>query len=411
MTNYESNVDELKKQFEDYEKQKEQKSGQQKREEILEKIYVPRKSKEIFRILPPKKGRFYSVAYFHQVEVNSSGGNKRWAKIYCPAHNDPKVPLTKNGKKVVQENGQPIMVPAPCALCEKHEQILSQQDDSVKFKKRDELNDEQKKIFDRNKKIFMNAKQYEARKFYIVKGINRWAPEDGPKFWRFKDSFTNRGVMDKLKSVLEDYMDRKQADFMSPKEGTDLAIIVGDAKTPAGKPYKDISAIQTRDPSPLHEDEYVAKSWLEDKSTWRDVFKPKKAPNITPEEYLEMLSQGNDPYYDEVEKKWVFPGNPELEEKANTRTPSETQSKKFEQASDLEDDDESDDNVTISNVTEKDVGKFEDDSVDVGEEVKNSTVDDDEPKKEPTPKKEDGNKQVTDDDMVDDDWDEDDLPF
>ncbi len=408
-TNYESNVEDLKKQFEDYEKEKEQKSAKQKREEILERIYVPRKSKEIFRILPPKRGNFYNVAYFHNIQINTSGGNKRWAKIYCPRHNNPKTPkLDSKGKPILQENGEPIMLPESCPLCEKHDKIIATQNDSVKYKKREDLNDEEKKIFDENKEKFMLAKQYEAIKFYIIKGIDRWKMQDGPKFWRFKDSFTNRGVMDKLKPVLEEYIDVHKKDFMSPTHGCDLSIIMGDAKTPAGRPYKDVSAITARGPLPLHDESYVAESWLKNELIWRDAFKPKKAPNITPHQYLQMLAKGNDPYYDEIDKKWVFPGNKDLEEKANTRDRDldGVSGENFKQASDLEETD-SDYEINLSNIKEEDVGEFKDDSLDIKEEVKSEKEEAKSEKEEAKSEKEEVKTNV--DEIDDDDYN--DLPF
>ena len=402
--NYQADISDLKKQFSDYEKEKEQKSSSQKREEILQKIYIPRKSKENFRILPPKSGRrFYEEAYFHSIQTNGSGGNKKWTKIYCPKHNDPKVKLLDDsGKPVLQENGEPIMVPAPCPLCDKHNKILSTQDESIRYKKRDQLNDNEKAIFDKNKEIFMRAKQYEASKFYIVKGIDRWNVSDGPKFWRFKDSFTNRGTMDKLKSVLEEYVERHGKDFMSPIDGTDLSIMMADAKTPAGRPYKDISAIITKGPSPLYDEPHIVNTWLNDDTTWRDAFKPRKAPNITPYQYLEMISDGNDPYYDEVEKKWVFPNNPDLEKMANTKNGEfGSQEKGFKQASDLED------GVSINNIKKEDVGEFKDDSLDVTSEIKTKMV---EEELKPTEKKEETKTPINEDDLFGDD-DYDDLPF
>ena len=405
--NYQTNIDDLKKQFSDYEKEKEQKSPAQKREEILQRIYIPRKQKEVFRILPPlKPGRkFYEVAYFHSIQTNSSGGNKKWTKIYCPKHNDPKVPkLDENGEPILQENGEPIMVPAPCPLCDKHNEILSTQDESIRYKKRDSLSEDEKLIFDKNKNIFMKAKQYEASKFYIVKGIDRWNMSDGPKFWRFKDSFTNRGTMDKLKTILEEYVERYGKDFMSPIDGTDLHVTMGDAKTPSGRPYKDISAITTRDPSPLYEEQHIAKSWLTNDLTWRDAFKPRKAPNITPYQYLDMLAKGVDPYYDEIDKKWIFPNNPELEKMANTRNKDlEGPKENFEQASDL------DDNVTIDNIKKEDVGEFKNDFLDVTSEIKKDESKEKSEDDVVKTKKEESKESLDEDNLFDDDYD--DLPF
>lgn len=410
--NYESSVEAARNALKNYEEGKEEKTGKQKREEILAKIYTPRKPKEVFRILPPHKGyKFYEEAYFHYLQTTISGGKKKWNKIYCPRRNNPMVPkLDENGNEIKTENGEVIKVPEPCPLCEKHDKIMAQQDDSVRYKKREELGPEEQKIFDKNKEIFKRAKNYEARKFYIIKGIDRWNEGDGPKFWRFKDSFTNRGVMDKLKSVLEEYLEVQNKDFMSPTEGTDLSIIMTEAKSPAGFTYKDISAITPREPSPLHSEEHIARNWLEDKSTWRDAFKPKKAPNITPHQYLQMVADGNDPYYDEVQKKWIFPGNPELEEMANNKNKdllSGSFSKKFEQASDLIEDD-----VKIDDMDKSKVGEYEDGSVSIKEEVakdKQEYTSEDTPADDDTVNKKDDEKLDYNDLAFDDD--DEDLPF
>jgi len=140
---------------------------------------------------------------------------------------------------------------------------------------------------------------------------------------------------------------------------------------PNGRQYRTISAIIPKPPSKLHEDSLVAQQWANDKTTWRDVFKPKSAPNITPYEFLQMLVEGNDPYWDDTDsnnKKWVFPGRPDLEEKANNRSTNldaDAPSNNFKQASDI-----ADDGVTIKNVTKSDVGNFNDagvpNSTDVG---------------------------------------------
>src|SRR5690554_6366265 len=83
----------LKKMFAEFQKQQKQ-NKRKTSEEILAKYFVPRKTKETFRILPPKQGRKHiEEAFFHVVTTLTSGGKKKHGTIvYCPAHNDPKVP-------------------------------------------------------------------------------------------------------------------------------------------------------------------------------------------------------------------------------------------------------------------------------------------------------------------------------
>jgi len=102
------------------------------------------------------------------------------------------------------------------------------------------------------------------------------------------------------------------------------------------------------------------------------VYMAKKAPNVTPLEFLEMVATGNNPYWDDTDqnaKKWVFPGRPDLEEAANTRTRNldADGEEDFEQASDLMDEELP--RVTISNITESKVGTYQDNASDLGAET------------------------------------------
>jgi len=367
-------LSELKQMFTDYQKKSAPKTRRTSAE-ILAKYFVPRKTKEIFRVLPPKAGKKrIEEAFFHVVSLNAAGGKKKHGQVvYCPAHNDPKVPKMVNGQPALDTNGQPIMIPAPCPLCAKAKKILAQQDPSLKGVKKENMNEAQKKVYEKNKAIFTDANKWEAKKFYILRGIDRGQEKDGVKFWRFKHNFKNQGTLDKLLPILEDYMTTQQADFSDVQNGTDLNIIMTDTEF-NGHSYKQISAITARGKSPLHADAIVAKQWLEDDIKWRDVFLPKKAPKVEPYEYLEMVSNGTDPYWDDIDqtnKHWAFPGRPDLEAAANTRTrnldaDSEDEYASFEQASDL---DEEYPRTTINNITESKVGTYTDDAVDIGKSV------------------------------------------
>mgnify|MGYP006293710721 CR=1 FL=1 len=372
METQKTNLEELRKQFQDYKNQKKNQNTRKSKDEILAKYFTPRADQEYFRVLPPEKGKKHiQEAFFHVVPVTIAGGKKRMTKIYCPAHNEPFVPKKDGeGNVITDQEGKPVMTPQPCPLCEKSKAILRTQDPSVKGKKKDELiSDRDKEIWEENRKKFMEANKWQAKKFYIVRGIDKGKPKDGVKFWRFKHNFKNQGVFDKLVPVLSSYIEQYQADFADPEKGTDLAITVTDGQF-NNVTYKQVSAIIPRGPSKLSEDPLVARQWLNDPITWRDVFKPRKAPNITPYQYLEMLANGEEPYWDDSDpqdKKWRFPGNSDLEKKANERNDSldAEDTENFEQASDI-----SNDGVNIGNVTEKHVGEFTDKGTDIGNEVK-----------------------------------------
>ena len=311
-------------------------------------------------------------AFFHVVTTNASGGKKKHGTvIYCPAHNDAKVnKLDANGEKLMDTNGTPLMVHAPCPLCAKHKTWLAKQDPSLKGIKKDAMNDMQLKVKAKNDEIYKEAIKYEAKKFYIVRGIDKGQEKDGVKFWRFKHNYKNQGTLDKLLPILELFMTDHQADFSDAMTGTDLNIVMTDSEF-NGHVYKAISAISAKGKSQLHQDKDVMNAWLNDDVTWRDVFLPKKAPNTTPYEYLEMVAGGTNPYWDDTDqtnKRWIFPGRPDLEEKANTRTMNlDSEEKNFEQASDLEV--LTKPQVTIGNITQENVGTFTDDATDIGKEV------------------------------------------
>jgi hypothetical protein len=206
------------------------------------------------RILPTKDGSSPFVeGWFHEIQV---GG--QWNKFYDPGKNDNEAsPLT-----------------------DVHDALISTGKDSDK-----EL-----------------AKQYKARKFYIVKVIDRDNEADGPKFWRFKHNYKNEGVLDKIIPIW-----KAKGDITDPEKGRDLIIELAKAKTPKGKEYTIIQTVMYDDATPIHTDETTGKSWVNDELTWRDVYSKK------PTEYLEAIARGETPRWDSDKGGYVY-GNSESAE-------------------------------------------------------------------------------------------------
>jgi len=206
------------------------------------------------RILPTKDGSSPFVeAWFHEVQV---GG--QWNKFYDPGKNDNEAsPLT-----------------------DVHDALISTGKDSDK-----EL-----------------AKQYKARKFYIVKVIDRDNEADGPKFWRFKHNYKNEGVLDKIIPIW-----KAKGDITDPEKGRDLIIELAKAKTPKGKEYTIIQTVMYDDATPIHTEETTGKSWVSDELTWRDVYSKK------PTEYLDAIARGETPRWDSDKGGYVY-GNSESAE-------------------------------------------------------------------------------------------------
>jgi len=197
------------------------------------------------RILPTKDGSSpFIEVYFHEILV---GGN--WVKLYDPAQEGKRSPLN-----------------------EVREGLLLMGDDKSK-----EL-----------------AKQYRSKKFYIVKVIDRDNEQDGPKFWRFKHNAKKDGIFDKIYPIFQ-----KKGNILDLNTGRDLTLFLTLTKSGNGKDYTSINTIMPEDPSPLHADESIAQSWMDDSLTWSDVYSKKG------EDYLEMVAKGEVPRWDSVTSKWV----------------------------------------------------------------------------------------------------------
>ena len=358
----------FKEAFSNYQK-KQVKTPRISKEDKLAKYFTARKPEETFRILPYKTKFFYIEAFFHVISLTSAGGKKRFSKVYCPAHNDPKIQKVVDGVPQLDGNGKPLMVPAPCALCARAKKILATQNPSLKNKKKDDLSAQELVIWENNRKIFMDAGNWDAKKFYIIRGIDKDKTGDGVKYWRFKHNFKNQGTLDKLFPILDKYNTQNGTSFADPTNGADLSINTVDSQMPNGLPYKSIIAIATNNKSLLHTDPIVVRQWLEDKTTWRDIFKPKTAPGITTFQFLELIATGENPYWEDSDasnKHWVFPGHPDLETAANTRTRNldSDGDADIEMASDLEEVNNQP-RVTISNVTPQNVGTYPEEHNDI----------------------------------------------
>jgi hypothetical protein len=197
------------------------------------------------RILPTKDGSspFVEVK-FHEVQVDG-----KWVKLYDPAQEGKRSPLNE--------------------VCEG---LMMSGVDSDK-----EL-----------------ARNYRSRKFYIVKVIDRDHESDGVKFWRFKHNHKGDGVIDKIFPIF-----RNKGDVTNPENGRDLILSLTLTKAGTGKEYTVINSVLNDDPSALHTDADVAKTWLDDELTWSDVYSRKS------EDYLEMVARGEVPRWDTASSKWV----------------------------------------------------------------------------------------------------------
>ena len=196
------------------------------------------------RILPTKDGSTpFKEVYFHELQVDG-----KWVKLFDPKQDGEVSPLN--------EIYQGLM-------------------DSGKEEDR-EL-----------------ARQYRARKFYIVKVIDRDNEADGVKFWRFKHNAKKDGIIDKIFPIF-----KNKGDITDPEIGRDLIISIGMTKANNGKEYSTVNSIIPEDVGPLHTDPEIAQEWLDDELEWTDVYSKK------PQEYLDMVAKGETPRWDNDLKRW-----------------------------------------------------------------------------------------------------------
>ena len=197
------------------------------------------------RILPTKDGSSPFVeAYFHEVQVDG-----KWVKLFDPKQEGKRSPLN-----------------------EVYEGLMMTGVDSDK-----EL-----------------ARTYRSLKFYIVKVIDRDHENDGVKFWRFKHNHKGDGIMDKVFPIF-----RNKGDITNAETGRDLILSLALTKAGTGKEYTVINSVLNDDPSALHTDADVAKTWLDDELTWSDVYARKG------EDYLELVARGEAPRWDSDQKRYV----------------------------------------------------------------------------------------------------------
>lgn len=129
------------------------------------------------------------------------------------------------------------------------------------------------------------AKNYNARKMYVVKVIDRAHEDEGPKFWRFNHDYRKTGILDKIVGVLQGIQDSAAPDITSTTNGRDLIITIN--RDQNNRPV--VASIVQSDPSPLHADEETAQNWLNDDRTWEDVY------SVKPYDYLEIIVKGGEP--------------------------------------------------------------------------------------------------------------------
>jgi hypothetical protein len=205
--------------------------------------------KRTIRILPhptnPGESPFVPV-YFHEIQVDG-----KWMKLYDPKQEGDRSPLN-----------------------EVHDALMETGLEA-----------------DRE-----TAYSYRARKFWVVKVIDRDKEEDGVKFWRFKNNAKQEGILDKIVPIYE-----SKGVIDDINEGRDLTLTLNLTKSGNGKEYTTITSIIQDDKSVLHSDPEKVKEWLDVNSTktWNDVYAKRSV------DYLEIVASGEIPKWSTDKGGWV----------------------------------------------------------------------------------------------------------
>lgn len=292
----------------------ESKRGRMSQEEKMKKYFVAllgkneTKATRRIRILPAVGTEdVFQVGYFHKVNIKGYGR----AKLYDPGRNDG--------------------APSPLNDVAKRLRSLSPE----QLKEASFTKEEANKA----------AREYDPSKFYIVRVIDRDNEADGVKFWRFAHSSKGDGVFDQLVAVIE-----SRGEINDPDQGRDLTITLG-LQTNGAMSWTGVVGIIPEDKSPLHENPEVAKAWIEDPITWRDVYSAK------PIEYLQIVANGETPKWSSELGKFVphsemnsngsstFGGSTTTEQEFVPRFDSDVKNTSTHQASSVVTDDEPDEDL------------------------------------------------------------------
>jgi hypothetical protein len=126
---------------------------------------------------------------------------------------------------------------------------------------------------------------------YIVRVIDRDDEDFGIKFWKFSEKTYN--------FIIELYRDNKVdgIDIFDYKNGKDLTVTIKKDEKSGNSSVKLISAKNKQ--TPLASTEEEINKLVTDEKVWSDVY------GIKPYDYLSLLINGKEPFYDKSENKWV----------------------------------------------------------------------------------------------------------
>ena len=259
-------------------KSQEKKNVLNKKFEFSEKNYLNTRlnkgetSRQIkIRILPASAtyNNFFITLHTHSLMVSTDTAKSGFKSFIC-----------LNDENVKDEKG--------CPLCDKCQQLIDESNACT---------DPMEK-----KALFKSAMQYKAKESYVVRVIERGHEDEGVKFWRFNAHKSGDGFLDLLFELYKIRNEESLAATGEPynifdlENGKDFVITLkldpGTGKTTATLADAGFSTPLTKDPE-------QKAAWVNDEKTWRDVY------SLKSHEYLEIIANGETPFYDKTNGKWV----------------------------------------------------------------------------------------------------------
>lgn len=249
---------------------KENKTGFDRRNYLDFSIPEGKTSREItIRLLPISSAEptnYFKLVHIHNIKVNNElNPNKSGKKGYiCIQKSD-------------------LQAQNRCPICEAQDELWKQwHQETDKIKKEE---------------IVKEIKDLNTREYCIVRCIERGNEDDGPKFWRIPIRGDKTDVYHKILLLAETRnKEGKEAgvniNILSLHNGRDLKITFTEG---TGAPTVVDKGIST----PLSTNDEEFNKWYYNDKKWDEVF------TVKPYDYLKLAFNGESPWFDKVNGKWV----------------------------------------------------------------------------------------------------------
>lgn len=241
------------------------------------------------RILPlsPTDGNAFLAIHTHSLKVNKEISKSGFKSFICL--NDENIDNSNH-----DERG--------CPLCKKSKELFAEADKCVDESER--------------KALVKSAMQYKSKVTYIARVIERGHEDEGVKFWRFNAHMVSGSNGNKAEDtgiygqLMKQNKIRNEESIEATGEpycifdlynGKDIILTL--TKELKGNKYvTKISVTDAGFPSPLSKDEDKIEEWVNDPKQWSDMYSSKSY------EYLQLIADGEIPFFDKANKKWVAKG-------------------------------------------------------------------------------------------------------